>query len=134
MLDDLERLRTSEPLLQLLTHYCRLADPNRESWQDRLMSLEAVDARELTKLHGLLLAMEWIELKVGHFSPGSNHPVPACYRVTNAGLRAVRQVQVKESDEPESELTVDEIPAAPAPKAPRRRREKALVETDGVAA
>ena len=132
MLDDLERLRTSEPLLQLLTHYCRLADPNRESWQDRLMSLEAVDARELTKLHGLLLAMEWIELKVGHFSPGSNHPVPACYRVTNAGLRTLRQVRVKEADEPDEVLPVDEVPAAP--RAPRRRREKALVEADGVAA
>ena len=37
------------------------------------------------------IAVDWIELKVGHFSGATNSPVPACYRVTNAGLRALRQ-------------------------------------------
>jgi hypothetical protein len=117
MLDDLERLRTSEPMRQLLTHHCRLADPNRDAWQDRLMSLDGVDARELMKLHGLLIAMDWIELKVGHLSAGTNSPVPACYRVTNAGLRALRQI----SDSVGEVLPIDEVSTAP-----RRKREKCL--------
>ena len=66
MLDDLERLRTSEPLRQLLAHYSLLAEPNCDMWQDRLMLLDGVESRELSKLHGLLIAMDWVELKCGH--------------------------------------------------------------------
>ena len=132
MLDDLERLRTSEPLRQLLMHYSRLAEPSREVWQDRLMSLDGVEARELTKLHGLLMAMDWIELKCGHFSAGTNSPAPGCYRVTNAGLRALKQVQVSDTDGEQEEVAVEEVPAVA--KAPRRRREKGGVEKDAAAA
>ena len=31
------------------------------AWQDRLMHLDSVTARELVKLHGELLAQEWVD-------------------------------------------------------------------------
>ena len=130
MLDDLDRLRTSEPLLQLLTHYGQLAEPQRDVWHDRLMSMEGVEPRELTKLHGLLIAMDWVELKCGQmvkFVPGA---VPACYRVTGSGLRALRKVKA-----PELEAGGDEAVEVPVePKPPGRKREKKVEEESTAAA
>jgi hypothetical protein len=56
MLDEIERLRTNPSLFQLLSHYVRLAEPNRDIWQERLRLLEGVDSAELTSLHG-----RWME-------------------------------------------------------------------------
>jgi hypothetical protein len=84
MLDEFERLRIDPFLLKLLGHYARLAEPDREVWQDRLMTLDGVEASEMTKLHGDLLTFGWIEW-------GQNGKRPsACYRVTCDGLRAFR--------------------------------------------
>ena len=129
MLDDLDRLRTSEPLLQLLTHYGQLAEPQCDVWHDRLMSLEGVEPRELTKLHGLLIAMDWVELKCGQMVKLVPGVVPACYRVTGSGLRALRKVKTPEL---EAEEAV-EVPVEPM--APRRKREKKVeVEPAGIVA
>jgi hypothetical protein len=124
MLDEIAHLRNNPPLLQLLTHYARLAEPNRDAWQNRLMSMDSVEPAGMTQLHGELLAFGWIELNGGqsdHFSPGV---APACYRMTVDGLRAYRRVTG-------AELGVQEIPAA-AEKAMRkvrkRRREKKSAE------
>jgi hypothetical protein len=115
MLDDLERLRTIEPLRLLLAHYSRLEEPNREIWHPRLMALDGVEPPELSKLHGLLIAMDFIELSVGD--------VACKYRVTVAGLRALPQVV-------DSEHVGDEVLAVSekVTKPFRRKREKKLVE------
>ncbi len=124
MFDDLERLRTSEPLRQLLAYYGQLAEPNRDVWQDRLMAMDGIEARELSKLHGLLIAMDWVELKSGQITVLIPGAVPGCYRVTGAGLRALRHLQVADSGaEPvEVMLPVDEATLVPKPL--RRKRER----------
>ena len=79
MLDDLERMRSRPPLLELFCHYAKLGEPNREAWQPRRMEMEQVSASELSKLHGELIAFDMIEQ--------NTFQVPCCYRVTPAGQR-----------------------------------------------
>ena len=109
MFDDLDRLRGNSKLLRLLEHYARPALVDREAWQDRLMSLDDADAGPMVKWHGELLAFGWIEQNSGY---AANQPgeVAACYRVTNAGLKALNKVN-REKGERELE---DESPAAAA--------------------
>ena len=96
MFDDLERLRNNPQLLELFFHYAKLGEPNREIWQARLMQMEGVGATEMSKLHGELIAFDWIETNIGQ--------MPCCYRITYAGLRAYRQVH-----RPEEEMVVTEV-------------------------
>ena len=91
MFDELDRLRANPHLVQLLSHYGKLGEANREAWQSRLMGMEGIEPSELTKLHGLLLAFAWVEQNTGH--------VPVCYRVTLAGQRALRQIVDAEEHE-----------------------------------
>jgi hypothetical protein len=102
MTDEIVRLRDKPALLKLLTHYANLGVDNRETWQDRLMAMEGVEASEMTKLHGELIAFSWIEQNTGN-SPGTQAgTIPGCYRVTLVGLRATKRVQSPEAeDEPE---------------------------------
>lgn len=93
MFDEMERLRSSPHLLQLLSHYAHLGAEKRETWQNRLMTLEGVEPPELVKLHGWLIAFGWADQNTGH--------VPICYRITLAGLRAMRRVQISEEEEDE---------------------------------
>jgi hypothetical protein len=131
MFDDLERLRTSEPLRRLLAHYGQLAEPERSVWQDRPMAMDGGEARELAKLHGLLIAMDWVELKSGQITVLIPGAVPACYRVTGAGLRALRRLQVRDTDAEADEELVPAAEATPVPKSPRWKREKSQsVEPD----
>ena len=76
MFDEMQRLKECAPLLQLLDHYVQLADDN-EVWLHRRTELGGVDTRELSRLHGELVAYGWIEQNTGL--------VPACYRTTPAG-------------------------------------------------
>jgi hypothetical protein len=124
MFDDLVRLRTSEPLRQLLAHYGQLAEPNRDVWQDRLMAMDGIEARELSKLHGLLIAMDWVELKSGQLTVLIPGAVPGCYRVTGAGLRALRHLQVADSGAEPDEVMLPVDEATLVPKLPRRKRER----------
>jgi hypothetical protein len=116
--DELERLRTKPNLLQLLTHYADLGAPSRETWQDRVMAMEGVESSELSKLHGDLIAFNWIEQNTGNFGIIRAGAVPACYRVTLAGLRAVQQIKAPEAGEAE---VVEEKPML---KRGRRKRVK----------
>lgn len=93
MLDDIDRLRKSSPLFELLSHYAKLGEANRETWHNRLMQLEDIDGQGLTKLHGQLIAFGWADQNTGH--------VPICYRITSAGLRAIRRAKAPESEEDE---------------------------------
>ncbi len=84
MLDDLDRLRNNPRLLQLCKHYADLGKLDREAWQNRLMEMAEVGPRDMVRLHGELIAFGWIEQNTGE--------VPICYRITPAGLRALRKV------------------------------------------
>jgi hypothetical protein len=88
MLDDLDCLRHNPHLLQLLSHYAQPGEVNRETWQYRLTEMAEVEPRDLVKLHGELIAFQWVEQNTGQ--------VPTSYRITLAGLRAMRVVQAKE--------------------------------------
>ncbi len=114
MLEEMQRLSESEPLRQLLDHYASRGVADRMVWQDRLMALESVPAPELTKLHGELLASEWVEMNVGFTSGKCPGGVAACYRITVAGLRAWKRTQGGFYLEDEEEE------AAPTPRRPRR--------------
>src|SRR3954471_20865649 len=93
MFDESDRLRESKELRDLLTHYATPTAADRQAWQDRVGELPGVDARQLVRLHGELLAYGWVEQNTGTtpvLRPGA---APACYRVTTAGARALRQLR-----------------------------------------
>jgi len=77
--------------LGLLTHYASLGEGNQEAWHDRLMHLEGVESPQMARLHGELIAFAWVEQNTGQ--------VPACYRITLAGWRAVKQAQWQGKEE-----------------------------------
>ncbi len=94
MFDDGLELLLGTPLLHsLLNHYAQLGTANRETWQDRVMTLDGVDARDLVRLHGLLLAMGWLDQNTGSTSHHKPGVVTACYRATPFGYRALRHVE-----------------------------------------
>jgi hypothetical protein len=96
MFDELDRLREATELRTLLAHYAERGKADREAWQDRLNALDGVQPRELVRLHGELLAFGWIEQNTGvtPMPMPKGGAAPACYRVTSAGLRALRQVSL----------------------------------------
>ena len=131
MLDYLERLRTNGTLLQLLSHYAMLAAPDRAIWQDRLMAQEGIEPREITKLHGELIAFGWIEQNTDYSQVSKPRAISGCYRVTLAGLRALQQIQMPEAN---SELDDSEEVAevrSPTKKLKRKRGEIAAPEPVG---
>ena len=123
--DGWPRLREGEALARLLTHYADLGTADREAWQDRRMDLEGVEPRELVRLHGQLLARGWLEQNTGAtpvLKPGA---VAACYRVTAAGLRALRQA--RNDDLQEDDRPAEAVEGAGRP-APRRASRKGKAE------
>jgi len=98
MFDELEELRDSDALVLLLEHYAQAGAHDCEAWQDRVMQMQGVDARELVKLHGLLIAHGWVEQNTG-MTPVLKAGVAACaYRITGTGHRAVRIVNHKAAE------------------------------------
>jgi hypothetical protein len=95
MFDEMQRLREIKRLLELLSHYSDLGAADRQVWQDRLLQMEGVEARELVKLHGELLAYGWLEQNTGA-TPVLKPGAPGCYRITTAGIRALKQVRAEE--------------------------------------
>lgn len=96
MFDELERLRDVRELFALLTHYQRLGEADRQVWQDRPNEMEGIAPRELVKLHGELLAYGWLEQNTGLtpvLRPGT---AASCYRITPAGIRALKQARTPE--------------------------------------
>ena len=93
MFDALERLCGSEGLRALLAHYADRGRADRQAWQDRVLQADGLAPRELTKLHGELLAFGWVEQNTGSTPAPRRCEAPACYRVTPAGLRALRQAR-----------------------------------------
>jgi hypothetical protein len=95
MIDEMDRLRGVKGLCDLLRHYADLGREDRQVWQDRLLTLEGVEPRELVKLHGELIAHGWIEQNTGATPVLRTGTAPACYRVTPSGLRALKQLQAE---------------------------------------
>lgn len=112
--DDLDRLRHSQDLLDLLSRYADLGKEDRSIWQPRLKLTDGLDPSEMSKLHGELLAFEWIELNTGH--------VPTSYRITTSGIRAIRQLQGVEDP-----AEIPEPQEKSARKFPRKKREKVVM-------
>jgi hypothetical protein len=90
MFDEMAQLQDNTALLLLLEHYADAGGNDCEAWQDRLMQLAGVDSRQLVKLHGELLAQSWVEQNTGITPVLKGGVAAACYRITGAGLRAVR--------------------------------------------
>jgi hypothetical protein len=93
MFDECERLRENKELFRLLAHYAQGGTADRTAWQDRLIDLNGVAPKQLVTLHGELLAFEWVEQNTGATAAG--------YRVTTAGLRALKRAKAARSDEDE---------------------------------
>ena len=91
MLDSMERLRNNPELLELFNHYANLGETNPEAWQLRLMQIENDGRADLVKLHGQLIAFDWIEQNTGQ--------MPCSYRLTRAGLKALREIAKLTNDE-----------------------------------
>jgi hypothetical protein len=87
MLDESQRLREDHHLLSLLSHYAEQGTEDRATWRDRLMQMEGVEAKELSALHGSLMAFDWIEQNTGQAVMLANGTLSACYRITLNGLR-----------------------------------------------
>ena len=94
MTDEMARLREADELRGLLSHYAAAGAADRQAWQDRLAVLPGLDARHLVRLHGELLAYGWIEQNTGA-APSAPRAgtAPAAYRVTTAGVRALKQLR-----------------------------------------
>jgi hypothetical protein len=95
MRDELQLLKGNENLSRLLSHYASAGAADREAWQDRVMELEGADRQGLVKLHGILLAYGWIEQNMGSVSLLQLGAVRQCYRITAAGIKALKVAAVK---------------------------------------
>ncbi len=93
LFDEMDRLAEVRPLYDLLVHYANLGGADRDAWQDRLAELNGVEGRQLVRLHGELLAYGWLEQNTGLTPVLKFGAAPHCYRVTLAGLRAVKQAR-----------------------------------------
>ena len=93
MFDEVQRLRETPELIRLLNHYAELGTVDRTVWQDRLMDMAGIQAQELSRLHGELIAHDWIELNVGFTTGKTGGAAASGYRVTLAGMRALKRAQ-----------------------------------------
>jgi hypothetical protein len=103
MFEELEQLRADAHLFGLLSHYAELGVPDREAWQDRLMALAGVEGKELSRLHGELIAYGWVEQNTGATPVLKPGVVAACYRITTAGQRALKRPRTERSAEEDAE-------------------------------
>lgn len=96
MFDELDRLRDVKELFALLAHYQLAGAADRQAWQDRVAVIEGVEPRQLVKLHGELLAYGWLEQNTGATPALRAGAAASCYRITTAGIRALKQVRAQE--------------------------------------
>lgn len=99
MFDDLSRLKSHPPLVSLLEHYVRLGEPDPAAWQPRLAELPDVTAKDISKLHGELIAVSLIEWNAASVNETSGGPRPKCYRATSAGRRALKLAMSQQVEE-----------------------------------
>ena len=87
------------------------------------MEMEGVETKELTQLHGELIAFDWIEQNIGRASSTTERIIAGLYRITLHGIRDFRQVQgIVIVEEPEiPEMTGRKFP----PKKKKQKGEQA---------
>ena len=83
------------------------------------MGLEGVEARDLVKLHGLLIAFGWLEQNTGNVPVVRAGAVPCCYRVTTAEVRTAKLVRGGVQEDAEVQAAAEEEPG------PKRRKPRA---------
>jgi hypothetical protein len=118
MLDDAQRLRENPHLLSLLSHYAQQGTEDRTIWRDRLMQMEGVEPRQLSALHGELIAFEWIEQNTGQAISRQDGTLSACYRITLHGLPEYRHIQGIQIP-----AEVPDLPEKNGPSFPRKKKQ-----------
>lgn len=119
MFDDSLRLQENPDLLALFSHYAQMGSEDRDTWRDRLMQMDGVEPRELSALHGSLIACDWIEQNTGQALVLQDGTLSACYRITLNGLRQYRRLHGVEVEDERSET-----PEKLQPRFPRTRKPK----------
>jgi hypothetical protein len=112
MFDESQRLKENPHLLFLLSHYAQQGAEDRATWRSRLMEMDGVEAKQLSILHGELIAFDWIEQNTGQ-------TLSACYRITLNGLREYGRLQGVEINEKSSEAQEPKVP-----RFPRKKKQK----------
>lgn len=97
MLDDSLRLQENPQLLALLSHYAQQGTEDRSTWRHRLMQMKGIEPKQLSALHGDLIAFDWIEQNTGQ-------TLSACYRITVNGQREYRRLYGVEIVEERSDM------------------------------
>jgi len=113
MFDDAQRLQENPHLLALLSHYAQHGTEDRALWRDRLMQMESVEPKQLSALHGELIAFDWIEQNTGQAISRPDGTLSSCYRITLNGLRVHRRFHGVEIVEERSESTEKSPPKFP---------------------
>ena len=124
MLDELDRLRENPRLVELLAHYAALGMPDRSIWQKRLSEMDGIDSKELSGLHGELIAFDWIEQNASRTSTAPGSVQAGVYRITSHGVRDLCQVQGVEVTEGPEE------PEKAKPRFPSRKKKQKSAEAE----
>jgi hypothetical protein len=120
MFDDSLHPQENPVLLSLLSHYAQMGTEDRATWRGRLMQMEGVEPRQLSALHGDLIAFGWIEQNTGQAILRQDGTLSACYRITLHGLREYRRFQGVDVEE-----AISEAPEKPQPRFSGKKKEKA---------
>lgn len=117
MIGSIEILCENPSLHELLLSYRQQRKQRRDAeWDDRIMRFDDLSDKELSKLHGTLLALGWLETRVCREAFDVPGQLTACYRVTHEGIRALnyyeRTLGMNPSDIYEEELIAEEVEAA----------------------
>jgi len=128
MIDELDLFRNDEALQRLLGHYAEVGVAQPDAWQDRVMHLDGVEPKDLTRLHGQLIAFGWVDQNTGQTPVLKPGVVAYCYRASRDGLRLLKQVcgvRAPVDSEPSRKETVasgGQVAASPKPKRARKER------------
>jgi hypothetical protein len=93
MFDELERLRQTKELYELLEYYQQASGPDRQAWLDRVIEWQELAPRDLVRLHGELIAYGWLDQNTGITPLPRLGAALAAYRITTGGIRALRQAR-----------------------------------------
>jgi hypothetical protein len=112
-------LRENAHLLALLSYYAQVGSDGQSTWLARRMQMDGIDSKQLTSLHGDLIAFNGIEPNTGQAIAFQDGTHSACYRITLNGLRAYRRIH---GIEVADELT--ETPEQSQPRVSRKKKKK----------
>ena len=91
--DEVGLLLANEQLFRLLDQYWVKTDKDRTAWADRVMTWDDSTPADLTRWHGALLAVGWVEMNLAPTARISADGVPDCYRLTPSGRQALDRAQ-----------------------------------------